>query len=187
MITQICLDIDGVLADWIGGASKLFGIDPEELYQRWPPGADITDVAGISMGEMWKAIDEAGIEFWATLEPYPWARDLWELCKVTAPSVILTSPSQHPTSLAGKLIWLDHMFGSPFRDYLMGPNKYFCARTGAVLIDDNDKKATRFVVDEEGIPTGASAILFPQPWNTLSKINGDKLEFVAQALGKLAE
>jgi hypothetical protein len=81
--------------------------------------------------------------------------------------------------LAGKLVWLGNLFGTPFRDYLMGPNKHFLARDGAVLIDDNDDKCIKFV------EYGGNAILFPQKWNALKNFQGDPYEFVAQALEKL--
>ena len=55
-----------------------------------------------------------------------------------------------------------------------------------VILTLTERRQSRFFLLEKGIPTGASAILFPQPWNTFSKLNGDKLEFVAQALEKLS-
>ena len=147
MISQICLDVDGVLADWPGAVIALFEQDPDEVYDNWSVGQDIIQPMGISLNQLWRRVDAAGPAFWANLEPYPWAVDLYEFCKQTAPTVIATSPSQHPSSLVGKLAFLENLFGRPFRDYLMGPNKYFLARDGAVLIDDNDDNCIKFVAN----------------------------------------
>jgi 5'(3')-deoxyribonucleotidase len=180
VISQICVDVDGVLADWVKGAVDLFGFDEEELYDNWEIGQDITDAAGISLNELWRGIDAEGADFWANLEPFPWANDLWDLCKSIAPTIVLTSPSKHPLSLAGKIIWLNNQFGAPFRDFLIGSKKEFCARQGSVLIDDNDEKCQKFIAN------GGRAIVFPQPWNVLRGIE-DKFEFVADALRKLED
>jgi 5'(3')-deoxyribonucleotidase len=173
--------MDEVLANWKSAAIRLFDQDEEEALANWGFKEDITSVLGISEEKLWRKLDDAGADFWANLEPYPWANELWELCQSIAPSIILTSPSQDPFSLAGKLIWLNNQFGAPFRDYQMGPNKEFCARPGAVLIDDNQDNCDKFNAN------GGTAIVFPQPWNSLRRIKGDKMAFVTKALRRLEE
>ena len=73
---------------------------------------------GESGNVMWRAIDAAGADFWHDVEPFPWCHDLFAACRSVAPTYLLTSPSLHPSSLAGKLAWMQRQFGRDFRDYL---------------------------------------------------------------------
>jgi hypothetical protein len=166
-ITRIFLDLDGVLADWASAAIRLHDHDPISILAAWPVGTyDLADVLGISGNEMWRPINAAGAGFWANLQPLPWCGDLMSLCQRTAPTTILTSPSKDPAAAAGKTRWLQSVFGSSFRDYLIGPAKVACAYPGAVLIDDADKNCETFVASSQGVRTGGRAIVFPQPWNS---------------------
>lgn len=160
-IEHIFLDLDGVLCDWVGGVCKLFGRDQEEIEATWTDDGDICPQLGVSMDEMWRAIDETGEIFWSNLKPYPWTGELWRLCNAVAPTTILTSPSWHPSSLAGKLMWMNQHIGDgrPFRRYLIGPQKAACAGPRKLLIDDRKKLCDGFR------EAGGDAILFPRPWN----------------------
>lgn len=151
---KICLDLDGVLVDFVGGAAKIFGYDPS-VVTTW----DYYPLIGVTESEFWRRIDEAGSDFWAHLEPYPWAMDLYDKCASIAPTILLTTPSKCPTSAHGKVRWMQSVFGTNFRKFLIGPSKEFCANADTVLIDDNDSNCKRF---EE---VGGNAILFPRPWN----------------------
>jgi len=191
-ITRIFLDLDGVLADWATAAILLHGRDPDAVLGSWPAGTyDLADVLGISDNEMWRPINDAGASFWAELKPLPWYGDLLSLCMHTAPTTILTSPSKDPSAAAGKTRWLQAVFGSGFRDYLIGPAKVACAYPGAVLIDDADKNCESFVASAQGIRTGGAAVVFPQRWNSkhelVSRIerNGP-LGYVLEQLGHIA-
>ena len=151
---KICLDVDGVLVDFVAGAGKLLGYDPA-VVNTW----HYYTLIGMTEGEFWKAIDAAGSDFWADLPAYPWAQDLVKQCKATAPTILLTSPSQCPSSMHGKLRWMQAQFGRQFRDYLVGPKKEFCATPDTLLIDDSDSNCKKFQA------AGGRAILFPRPWN----------------------
>lgn len=177
-IDRILLDVDGVLADWVAGVCRLFDRDQSEMEAEWGHDYDICSVLGCSTSEMWRRVDEAGEDFWANLEPYPWADQLYDLCRSLAPTTILTSPSHDPTSLAGKLRWLDeHMGkGEHFRKFLIGPDKVACARPGALLIDDRDANCDDFR------SYGGQAIVFPRPWNVFRPFVGNELEFIKHTL-----
>ncbi len=167
MISRIFVDLDGVLADWASSAIRLHGRTPAAVFDSWPLGTyDLAAVLGISGNAMWHPINEAGADFWANLEPLPWCGDLLTLCQRTAPTTILTSPSKDPAAAAGKTRWLQAVFGSGFRDYLIGPAKAACAYPGAVLIDDADENCDSFVASRQGVHTGGHAIVFPQRWNS---------------------
>lgn len=160
-ITRIFLDLDGVLADWCSAAILAHGRDPTDVILSWPSETyDLAQVLGISANAMWAPIHERGAQFWAELAPYPWVHDILRGCQSVAPTTILSSPSLDPQAAAGKIAWLQRMFGRGFRDFLIGPDKPSCARRGAVLIDDRDEGCEGFVA------AGGHAVVFPQPWNT---------------------
>jgi hypothetical protein len=166
-ITRIFLDLDGVLADWASAAILLHDHDPAAIIGSWPPGVyELAEVLGISGNEMWRPINSAGAAFWANLAQLPWCIDLMTACTGIAPTTILTSPSKDPSAAAGKTQWMQSVFGSSFRDYLVGPAKAACAYPGAVLVDDRDENCRSFVATPQGVRTGGAAIVFPQPWNS---------------------
>lgn len=79
-ISHIYIDMDGVLADFCGAAFRCHGHNYDhDTYPRneW----EIAKVLGVTMDEFWKPIDDAGIEYWANLEPLSWAADLLKLCE----------------------------------------------------------------------------------------------------------
>jgi hypothetical protein len=175
-IQRIFLDLDGVLADWTSAAIVSCGRDPAEVYSAWPQGGyDLAVALGISSSAMWSAVHRGGADFWADLEPYPWMGELVALCRRTAPTTILTSPSSDPLSLAGKLVWLQRHLGHDFRSFLVGPDKASCARFGAVLIDDREGGCNEFV------RAGGQAIVFPRIWNRNAWCT-DPIGFVRDAL-----
>lgn len=169
-INRIFLDLDGVLADWSSAAIRAHGLDPFKVHERWRPGEyDLADVLGMSGNKMWQPVNDAGEDFWANLQPYPWCMDLTSLCTSLARTTILTSPSKDPAAAAGKTRWLQAQFGSGFRAYLIGPDKASCGRPGAVLIDDADKNCDAFRAE------GGAAILFPQRWNSAHRHTEDRM------------
>lgn len=167
-ITQICIDLDGVLCDFILPTLRLFSDDPQSLLNRWPIGQErdgdgryaVLDLLGVKTKEFWDTVDKAGFQHWANLPRYPWATELMNACKAIAPTVVLTTPSRHVNSVKGKVCWLQRHFGMKFDGYLIGTAKHFCARPGSLLIDDSDLNCNKFREH------GGEAIVFPQPWNS---------------------
>ena len=173
----LLVDMDGVLVDFVTAALRLH--DRLEVLQDWPAGEwDMSEVMGISGQEFWGPIAEAGADFWATLEPYPWCDDLFELVESTGPWCILTSPSGDPFCAAGKITWLQRRFGRGFRRFLIGPPKWVCARPDQLLIDDNDTNVDRFR------ERGGRAILFPQPWNRNHALVEDRMSYLEDELSQ---
>lgn len=178
-IKTICLDLDDVYVDWKGAVIKLLGYDLEEIRRRWnsldPRPWCLFEIIDHSLEDGWAEINKAGSDFWANLETLPWANDLLEMCKSCAPTIFLTSPSLHHSSHAGKIQWMQSVFGKDFRDYLLGSVKHCCAHPGALLIDDSPKNCKAF------IEHGGHAILFPDLANDLYHIE-DKLSYVQEQL-----
>jgi len=159
---KILLDLDGVLTNWEKGVCDLFGLDYGQTIDEWPPGEfGIEHAIGISEDEIWEKIHGVGESWWAGLEEYPWARMLYGGCCEIADTYFVTSPSQHPSSLSGKLTWMQKFTGQDkFRNYMVGPKKYLCARPDQVLIDDSDKNINQFR------ERGGLGILFPRMNNS---------------------
>jgi len=180
---KILLDIDGVLADFNGGVARLFGLTPEELLSRIKPGEwSLEGPLGVTTKEFWKKIGEAGEDFWDNLEPYPWALDLYEVALRFGDVCLLSSPSQDPSSWAGRVRWIQKHFGKKgyFENFLLGNPKGFCASPNSILIDDKNANVRDFV-DAHG-----HAILFPQIWNDNYHLpESDRLGYVTRQLEDL--
>lgn len=176
--TTIFLDMDGVLCDWVGGVCRLLERDQAALEASWTKDSSICPQLGISANEMWRKIDEAGSAFWSELDPYPWTEELWWLCSLASQTIVLSSPSQDPRSLAGKLEWLNKHLGGgrPFRRYLIGPAKWACASRMKILIDDRDKNCREF--DD----AGGFSVVFPRPWNFRRQEAATPMRAVQQGL-----
>ncbi len=116
--------------------------------------------------QFWRSFSEY---FWATL-PRSDEFDflLEESIKLVGKDniCILSSPTRDPACAAGKLSWIqNHCPHWLHRQYLLGPEKFRCAKPGALLIDDNDDNIEKFC------SKGGMAMIIPRPWNRLHKIN----------------
>ena len=63
-----------------------------------------------------------------------------------------------------------------FRDFLIGPPKWICARPDQLLIDDNDTNIDNFR------DRGGHGILFPQPWNRNHGLVEDRMGYLREEL-----
>jgi len=82
---------------------------------------------------MYKAIDEAGVEFWAKM---PWAKEgkaLWKFLKPYHP-VLLSSPGKFRDAEPGKQNWVNREL--PGVTLICDPEKFRYAERGSILIDD---------------------------------------------------
>ncbi len=153
---MILLDVDGVLANFVKGACALHN-QPVESVDCW----DFNIKWGISSDELWAPIHDAGWEWWANLEPYPWFDDLIHMVEEADPNyVICTTPSASPYSCSGKLEWIHRHLGKDFRRYIMACDKSPLAARGRLLIDDGDHNCKAFR------EKGGDFICVPQPWNS---------------------
>lgn len=162
----IYLDMDGVLVDFVGGAFKVFEIDPE-LRTEVKSWSDMTRVVSeqtnkdIEPEEFWQRIADEGEDFWANLEWLPWGEELLHLCMESAPTVLMTAPTSHHRSASGKLLWINSKMPKDWQKrYAMSPCKHHMAHPGALLIDDGEHNIVAFR-EHNG-----SACLIPNTWNS---------------------
>lgn len=177
----IFLDIDGVLADFVGGVCQLYGRNRSDVIQAMEPGNwdGLPDALGTTEDEMWRRIDSAGSDFWAGLPLLPWARTLAKECEAIADVYLATTPSRYPGSLSGKLRWIK-AFGTHERRYVMTPHKHLLAGPKRLLIDDKDRNVKEFW------DAGGQAVLFPSKWNSVHELAGDPLQYVLNHLCTIA-
>jgi len=83
---------------------------------------------------MYKAIDDASVDFWATMEWIPDGYALWELLKPYNP-VLLSSPGEFRDAPGGKQEWVNKNI--PGTSLILDPKKWNYAERNAILIDDN--------------------------------------------------
>ncbi len=173
-MTTIYLDMDGVCADFIKSAMKIF--KREDLYTNWPKGIyNVEEAIGISPAEFWKEIGKGGYKFWSTLEELPEFKEMYAALLKIGDVYFCTSPSRDPDSLKGKLMWLQDRFGGSFRNYIFIKDKHLLAKKDSFLIDDFDENCEKF------LKAGGNSILFPQDWNSNNGIK-NKISFVLDSI-----
>lgn len=155
-MTVFLLDMDGVIANFIGGLirSHKWPIEHRD-FDSWNYHREL----GVTDEEMWKPTREPG--WWERLDPYPWAGKLIDELDDKGEVIFCSSPSLCDSCPSQKVTWLrNHGFMSlNSNDYQMGPRKELNALSGAVLIDDSDSNVDKYR------KAGGEAVLFPQPWN----------------------
>lgn len=172
---MICfLDLDGVLADFLGAAFRLHKI----TLDPYPPGVwDFFPHAGIAEADFYAPLDES---FWAGL---PWTQDGRQILAAVeetfgvANVCLLSSPTLHPGSLSGKYRWISEHLPQYQRRFLLGPPKHLLAQPGTVLVDDSDANVGRFRKE------GGEAVLVPRAWNVLHAWRDSAVSEVRQRLG----
>lgn len=166
-MNRFFIDMDGVLSDFVGGVSKLFGIEID--LELWDPG-NYEGFAefGISRSDLWKRIN-ATPGFWRGLERISEGFELFNA--LPGEKFIATSPSMEPACLSEKLEWIYEHVRPGFRNFMIGPAKYLLAGNG-ILIDDYDENCNRFR------DAGGKAILFPQPWNSAYDFVDRRKEYI---------
>lgn len=170
------LDLDGVLVNFVGGMCESHGrTDPfEEGYTAY----NLERAWDMTLDEFWEPANNA--EWWANLPKYEEADRIVQTVEsyVGFDNVcILTTPTAHPLSAAGKIQWIQSNYPDYRRKFLIGPQKQFCAHQNAVLIDDHWSNIEAFVTE------GGHGILVPRPWNP--GVAEDVLGFIEKQLEML--
>lgn len=186
MLSHICLDMDGVIADFQRAALWAFGwmVDEDNGCEK---GAKLTHVEGKFGTYPWgdwnihTAIGVTEQEFWdrlhgeqnffSTLSP---TRDalaiIGRIKRSGVPFTICTSPSRDSRDATAKIDWMRAVLLEPhFRDYMVGPNKPLFAKPDVLLIDDSPKNVAAFEA------AGGRTLLWPQYWNASYRLRNQKL------------
>ena len=180
-IETIYLDMDGVLADFVTPSLKAAGIplthDEVTIWNYFEP--------YMTAEEFWSKID-AVPNFWLDIEVYPWAHDLFDVCRRIAPVVFCSSPCADPKCAAQKIQWLrNHGFmGADENNYIFTNDKSQLSQKGRVLIDDSNKNCREFQRPKTGVqfPMAGQSIEFPQKWNDAAGETTNRVEYVSKWL-----
>jgi len=162
-MTQVFLDLDGVLVDFISGACKHHGVTNPYLNPVNHGQVDLAPLLGMSNEAFWGGM---GYDFWANL---PWLDTGREILKAIYAYVpieritILTSPIQTPGCAEGKIAWIKNNLYAFRRKFFVGPPKEVIAAPGKLLIDDFDKNVDKWQVN-------GPVIQVPALWNRFHAI-----------------
>lgn len=150
------LDIDGVLADFVGQLCNKLNVDNPytEVENRgtW----DIQKFLG---DDIWDITNNCN--FWTTIPKLPDAEMIVEIIdSFFGDNVcLLSSPTNCPECAQGKVKWIQNHFPQYKDRYLLGRAKHFCASPNAMLIDDCPENIEKFVA------AGGCGLLLPRPYN----------------------
>lgn len=164
MIDRVLLDLDGVLVNMVDGVFKHFGWSyPTSLTDSSVRTERVSyyihEITGRDRSEIWPKL---GREFWAGLEPLPWAMDVVRALENRFGKehiCLLTRPVETDGCVDGKRDWIKRYLPDYRWRALIGSAKEFCASPRRILIDDHEENCKEF--REEGGHT----FLFPAPWN----------------------
>ncbi len=189
-ITQIYLDMDDVCNAFSMFALKKVGcpVEPFDFHLFKPEwGFDIlrsvnllhpralthnfpSEEAFYFTGEyFWSLIDRSVWRDAPESKEFKWLLSECEALVGRENVCILTTPTEDPECLAGKLEWIhDHFPKWMHKQYLIGWQKHLLARPGALLIDDSDKNVDAFQ------KAGGQTLLVPRPWNSMHMLNTER-------------
>lgn len=165
-IKQVLLDLDGVIFDFVGPASRIHG--RPDIYNA-PENKGIFDMEkllGIEPADFWKPLN--GERFWHELEKMPDADAIVSLAvKLVGEDnvAVLTAPSDSPYCIPGKRESIKRHYPFLAKRVIFGSCKEFCASPTRLLIDDRDSNVEAFAA------AGGLAALVPRPWNKLYRLS----------------
>lgn len=175
-VTKCFLDMDGVIADFVGAVHEAHGRPYCYADHSVRGRFDIEPIWGISVDEFWKTDT---LEFWDSIKPTPEAFEIVSMLEKSFGVdniAILTSPSNGPGCVPGKRSWMRRHFPQFYKQMIFTSAKKFLSGPSRILIDDRDKNIESF--HEEGGET----ILIPRHWNSHHEDSDHVVEWVHEAL-----
>ena len=177
---KIFLDVDGVLADFVGAALAVHDCDdPWETNHHNLGKYELANLIGLCSNSFWAATNHH--DFWANLDPLPDGRSLVGFLEKEPHHIFFaTSPTLSPHCSSGKHEWIEKHYPRYSRKSFIGAAKeIFGHIPNSLLIDDNDTNVEKFRM------AGGQAILWPQPWNSGFQFRMDRIDYFADAFAKV--
>lgn len=173
---KILLDLDEVSCDFRTPAWELHGYSKKDadLLTLQTGKYKIQEILDIEEWKFWETIDNAGVDFWANLEPFEWTENLIDLAADLVGDknwYILTSPSRHPNCVAGKVMWIQKHLGISFNRFIFTGHKYLLSDDESILIDDSERHIKNFNKKGHGI-------LFPNIGNKLREHRFNPVDYL---------
>ena len=160
MIKIFC-DMDGVLADFVGGVCAAHGKESPYGDSSSYGVFDMEKLWGMTVKEFWTPT--RGMRFWASLEKTHEADWLVDYCAKwvgVSNIAILTDPSNDPGCILGKKAWIKKYYPQLVSNMIFTSAKDFLAAPNHLLIDDRDRNI------EEFRAAGGMTIRVPRFWNS---------------------
>lgn len=160
---NIFVDIDGVLADFVGAALAVHKAEnPWKVNSKNLGNYDLVKLLNMNPNKFWDPLNSH--DFWSSLDPLPDGLSLLEFLEENFPAdkiYLATSPTLSPFCSSGKHEWVDRHLPRYSRKLFIGAAKEAFAQVpGALLIDDSDVNVKKFLGE------GGKAILWPALWNS---------------------
>lgn len=158
MLRNVLFDMDGVIANFVGGVLRAWG--------KTLPIRDVQLEFGLQVGfgpwsdpDTWKALDVPG--FWEGLEILPDGMDLFRRVHATLgrDRIAFLSDGSRDGAPEGKRRWLDQHLPGFRSEAIFARAKHKIASNELVLVDDYEPHVKKW--REKG-----PAILVPRPWNS---------------------
>ena len=170
------LDLDGVLADFVGGVCKAHNRTcydkPEHLGEF-----SLEKCWGISAEAFWRPTNNW--DFWFNLEKTPEANAIVELAFSSFGEknvAILTSPSLDHSCVPAKRAWMEKHYPSLAKGMIFSWGKGVIGGPERVLVDDRDRNV------EDWNEAGGCGILVPRPWNKYHLYSHMAFRFVKEEI-----
>lgn len=187
MIKTVFLDMDDVIADFMGELHKALNIPYN--YSNYPYKKGIWDILGhqIMLNDELVSFEQCNdccdIHFWHYLE---WMYDGRDILRMildkfhTNQIYLLTTPMPNVCSPTGKTLWVrDNLPEYIKRTIITQAPKHLLARPDTLLIDDKDKNIDGF------IEAGGRGLLVPRLWNRAHFCADRTVEVVKEFLENL--
>jgi 5'(3')-deoxyribonucleotidase len=182
MPDPICfLDMDDVLADFVGAALHKHGFANPYLRPECRGHWEIAEQLGVPQAEFWKPLED--YQFWATLPKTDYADAIVKLVeKYFGNSVaVCTSPSRYIGCMNAKYEWMHTNYPHLEKKMVFTRAKGLCARGGNWLIDDKDRNVREFCAG------GGYGILLPRLWNSGWDVADQPLQAVESQIYDILE
>ena len=163
----VCMDLDGVLVDFVGGLHRALGLNydvadypyPAGKYEMFPDAIAATR-GRHTLDSLTQACHTSS--FWENLLWDPLGKQLLSIVEKYSDNIYLVSyPMNHTEAWVGKLRWIAKNLPSyQNRVILMTAHKKLLANPRAIIIDDRDDNVDKFV------DAGGAGFLVPQMWNS---------------------
>lgn len=185
-MTRCFLDVDGVLADFVGGIHRKLGIDfnvHQWPYAKGPDGWNFHNELGMTFLGMSELCD---FDFWRKLH---WMDDGHYILQAVLESfdpkqiTLLTAPMPNVMSASGKIAWIKQNL--PEYEQRIGvwaDSKAILAQVpDSILIDDGGNNV------RDWRAAGGKAVLVPRPWNDRHEYSEEAFVVVRESLRRMHE
>lgn len=158
---KICfLDMDGVIADFVGSTCKAHNLESPYGNENCNGVFEMEDCWGMSVEQFWAPL--SNYEFWAKMPKTLEADEIVEylIQRFGAENIcILTNPSSYDGCITAKKAWITENYPVLSKQMLFGSAKQYLAGPGRYLVDDRTKNIQAFE------SFGGIGITVPRSWN----------------------